>query len=323
MLNIILNERPQNNNNNQSSSINPQFINKKRENNFTVKKIKKRTDNKRREYFWTVFRFLMEYISKVFGLEFNLNFQKQFEAIYGCTIKKMKNVLSFKIYQIISLFKNPQLDEKGNSIKDAYKELKKNFMLYKTFIFLMECTYDQLLEYYFTNNIEPKRNINISSLMELIKKDKNEIMNAIQEIKNKKGRKERNEAELKLDESMTSFRNFEQKFLEKDNEDNTINNLIENRLTDDTSQIGIINFIEKKFVNNNNNNLYETDEFNNLDNQDVVFYKSDDEIMKPFFSPIQNNDSLENLLNINTNRNNNDFPSPRPLNHYNLGDNDI
>ena len=323
MLNIILNEMPQNNNNNQSSSINPQFINKKRENNFTVKKIKKRTDNKRREYFWTVFRFLMEYISKVFGLEFNLNFQKQFEAIYGCTIKKMKNVLSFKIYQIISLFKNPQLAEKGNSIKDAYTELKKNFMLYKTFIFLMECTYDQLLEYYFTNNIEPKRNINISSLMELIKKDKNEIMNAIQEIKNKKGRKERKEAELKLDESMTSFRNFEQKYLEKDNEDNTFNNLTENRLTDYTSQFGIINFIEKKFVNNNNNNLYETDEFNNLDNQDVVFYKSDDEIMKPFFSPIQNNDSLANLLNINTNRNNNDFPSPIPLNHYNLGDNDI
>ena len=287
------------------------------------KKIKKRTDNKRREYFWTVFRFLMEYISKVFGLEFNLNFQKQFEAIYGCTIKKMKNVLSFKIYQIISLFKNPQLDEKGNSIKDAYTELKKNFMLYKTFIFLMECTYDQLLEYYFTNNIEPKRNINISSLMELIKKDKNEIMNAIQEIKNKKGRKERKDAELKLDESMTSFRNFEQKYLEKDNEDNTFNNLTENRLTDYTSQFGIINFIEKKFVNNNNNNLYETDEFNNLDNRDVVFYKSDDKIMKPFFSPIQNNDSLANLFNINTNRNNNNFPSPILLNHYNLGDNDI
>ena len=323
MLNIILNEMPQNNNNNQSSSINPQFINKKRENNFTAKKIKKRTDNKRREYFWTVFRFLMEYISKVFGLEFNLNFQKQFEAIYGCTIKKMKSVLSFKIYQIISLFKNPQLDEKGNSIKDAYTELKKNFMLYKTFIFLMECTYDQLLEYYFTNNIEPKRNINISSLMELIKKDKNEIMNAIQEIKNKKGRKERKDAELKLDESMTSFRNFEQKYLEKDNEDNTFNNLTENRLTDYTSQFGIINFIEKKFVNNNNNNLYETDEFNNLDNRDVVFYKSDDKIMKPFFSPIQNNDSLANLFNINTNRNNNNFPSPILLNHYNLGDNDI
>lgn len=109
----------------------------------------------------------------------------------------------------------------------------------------MECTYDQLLEYYFTNNIEPKRNINISSLMELIKKDKNEIMNAIQEIKNKKGRKERKDAELKLDESMTSFRNFEQKYLEKDNEDNTFNNLTENRLTDYTSQFGIINFIEK------------------------------------------------------------------------------
>ena len=186
----------------------------------------------------------------------------------------------------------------------------------------MECTYDQLLEYYFTNNIEPKRNINISSLMELIKKDKNEIMNAIQEIKNKKGRKERKDAELKLDESMTSFRNFERKFLEKDNEDNTINNLITNRLTDFTIHNGIINFIEKKFVNNNNNNLYETDEFNNLDNRDVVFYKSDDKIMKPFFSPIQKNDSLANLYNINTNSNNNDFPSPIQLNRYYLGDND-
>ena len=232
----------------------------------------------------------------------------------------MKNVLSFKIYQIISLFKNPQLAEKGNSIKDAYTELKKNFMLYKTFIFLMECTYDQLLEYYFTNNIEPKRNINISSLMELIKKDKNEIMNAIQEIKNKKGRKERNKAELKLDESMTSFRNFERKFLEKDNEDNTINNLITNRLTDFTSHNGIINSIESNFVNNNNNNLYANVEFDNLSRKDSD--ESFDESIKSFFSPIQKNDSLANLYNINTNSNNNDFPSPIQLNRYYLGDND-
>ena len=99
--------------------------NPKNENKFTVKNINERYDNKRREYFWTVFSFLMDYISKEFGLEFNLNFQKQFEAIYGCTIKKMKKVLNFKIYEIISLFKNPQLTEKGNPIKDAYAELKK------------------------------------------------------------------------------------------------------------------------------------------------------------------------------------------------------
>jgi len=126
----------------------------------------------------------MIYISKEFGLEFNLNYQTQFESIYGCTIKNMRKVLSFKIYQIISLFKNTQLTEKGNSIKDAYTELKKNSTLHETFVFLMECTYDQLLEYYFYNNTEPKKNVKIASLMDLIKKDKNKIKNAIKKNKN-------------------------------------------------------------------------------------------------------------------------------------------
>ena len=69
MYNIISSVNPQNNINNQSSSINPQFINKKRENKFTVKKNNERTDNKRREYFWAVFSFLMDYISiEFYGL---------------------------------------------------------------------------------------------------------------------------------------------------------------------------------------------------------------------------------------------------------------
>ena len=157
--------------------------------------------------------------------------------------------------------------------------------------------------------------------MELIKKDKNEIMNAIQEIKNKKGRKERNKAELKLDESMTSFRNFELKFLAKDDEDNTLNNFIGNRLTDCTSQINIIS-MKRNYVNNNNNNLYATDEFDYFYNLLMDSNKLD-ETIKPVISPYQNNDILTNLYNINTNNNSNDFPSPTPLNQYNLGDNDI
>ena len=48
----------------------------------------------------------------------------------------MKKVLSFKIYEIISLFKNPKLTEKGNSIKDAYTELKKITCYIKLFYFL-------------------------------------------------------------------------------------------------------------------------------------------------------------------------------------------
>ena len=50
MFNIISSENPQN------------------ENKFTVKNINERYDIKRREYFWTVFSFLMDYISKEFDL---------------------------------------------------------------------------------------------------------------------------------------------------------------------------------------------------------------------------------------------------------------
>lgn len=314
MFNIFSSEKPKNGANNQSSSINPQFINRKREKMFEIKNKNKRDDNGRREYFWTVFSFLMVYISKEFGLEFNLNYQTQFEAIYGCTIKIMRKVLSFKIYQIISLFKNTQLTEKGNSIKDAYTELKKNFTLHETFVFLMECTYDQLLEYYFKNNTEPRKDVNISSFIQKIKKDKNEIKNAIEEIKTKKGRKERKRVPLVLDKLMSSFRNFEEKFLEKDDKDKIFNNFIANRLTDCTSQ----NEIQYTNLVNNNNNLYETDEFNLFENQDMEVSKSN-ENMNSFFSLNQNNDSIDDFLNINSNN----FPSPTPQYLYNFGNNDI
>ena len=314
MFNIISSEQPKNGTNNQSSSIDPQFINRKREKMFEIKDKNKRDDNGRREYFWTVFSFLMVYISKEFGLEFNLNYQTQFEAIYGCTIKIMRKVLSFKIYQIISLFKNTQLTEKGNSIKDAYTELKKNSTLHETFVFLMECTYDQLLEYYFKNNTKPRKDVNISSFIQKIKKDKNEIKNAIEEIKTKKGRKERKRVPLVLDELMSSFINFEKKFLEKDDKDNIFNNFIANRLTDCTSQ----NEIQYSNLVNNNNNLYETDEFNLFENQDMEVIKSN-ENMNSFFSLNQNNDSFAEFLNINSNN----FPSPTPQYLFNFGNNDI
>ena len=310
MLNIISSENPQNNINNQSSSVSPQFINRKREKKFKVKKENKRNDNKRREYFWSVFSFLMEFISKQFGLEFNLNFQKQFEAIYGCTIKNMRKVLSFKIFEIISLFKNAKLTEKGNSIIDAYAELKKNFTKHETFVFLMECTYDQLLEFYFKNDIEPKKNVNISSFIQMIKKDKSKIMNAIKEIKTKEGRKERNGTPLEIDELMSSFRNFEEKYLEKDDEDNAFNNFNANRLTNYTTQNVNIEYMRSN-IENQNNNLYETNEFNFLNNQDMSFSESEKD-MNSSFSLDQNNDSFTNFHKINSNN----CPSPIPLNNY-------
>lgn len=318
-LNIINYENPQNNLNNQSSSINPQFINKKREKMLEVKNKNQRNDNKRREYFWAIFSFLMDYISKEFGLEFNLNFQKQFEAIYGCTIQNMKKVLSFKIYEIISLFKNTKLTEKCSTIIYAYIDLKNNSPLYQTFVFLMECTYDQLLEYYFTNNTEPKINVNISSFIQKIKKDKNEIMNVIREIKTKKGRKERKGVPLVLDESMTSFRNFEQKFLEKDDKNNIINNFFTNRLTNYTTEDAgkFIICSNKSDFAYKENNFFATDEFNFLNNRDMDSY----ELIEKVNSFPSLNQNLANIRGVNAGGNSN-VPSPIPLNRYNFDIND-
>ena len=49
MFNIISSEKPKNGTNNQSSSIDPQFINRKREKMFEIKNKNKRDDNGRRE----------------------------------------------------------------------------------------------------------------------------------------------------------------------------------------------------------------------------------------------------------------------------------
>ena len=318
MFNIISSENPQNNNNNQSSSIDPQFINKKRKKIFEVKN--KRNDNKRREYFWAVFSFLIEYICKEFGLQFNLNFQKQFEAIYGCSIKNMKNVLSFKIYEIISLFKNTQLTEKGNSIIDAYTALKKKFTLHETFVFLMECTYDQLLEYYFKNNTEPRKDVNISSFIQKIKKDKNKIKNAIEEIKTKKSRKDRKGVPLVLDESMTSFRNFEKKFLEKDDVNNIINNFITNRLTNYTTQDEeqfIICSNKKRNILDNNNIFFVIDDLNLLKK-----HMDSDESIEKVNSVPSLNKNITDVFDIkNYSNSNSNHPSPIPLNHFEDNDN--
>lgn len=51
MSNIISSEEPKSGTNNQSSSIDPQFINRKREKMFEIKNKNNRKDNKRREYF--------------------------------------------------------------------------------------------------------------------------------------------------------------------------------------------------------------------------------------------------------------------------------
>ena len=136
----------------------------------------------------------------------------------------------------------------------------------------------------------------------------------LKKIKTEKGRKERKRVPLVLDELMSSFRNFEEIFLEKDDKDKIFNNFIANRLTDCTSQ----NEIQYSNLVNNNNNLYETDEFNLFENQDMEVSKSN-ENMNSFFSLNQNNDSIDDILNINSNN----FPSPTPQYLFNFGNNDI
>lgn len=233
MENKISFEKFKNSTNNQSSSLDHQFINRKRKIKFKVKK--ERKDDKRREYFWSLFNSLNAYINKEFGINFNLNIQTQFEAIYGCTIEIMKKVLNLKIYKIISLFKKAFLNLKDNRITDAYIKLKAKKSLHETFLFFMECTYDQLLALYFKDNIHPKENINISSFLQMITKNKTQIINTINEIKTKKGRKPRKKERLKLDDSKTLFKDFEQNFLEKEYHWNSIKNNRANSINDITN----------------------------------------------------------------------------------------
>lgn len=252
MLSEISFEKSKNSKDNQTSSINPQFINRKRETTFKVQK--ERKDDKRREYFWALFSCLIAYFSREFKLNFNLNFHTQIEAIYGCSIKTMKKVLSFKIYEIISLFDNKHLTEKDNPIIDAYSNLKQKTTLHETFLFFMECKYAQLLDYYFNDIINPKENIDISSFIQNIKKDKAQIINVINEIKTKKGRATRKNSPLNLNKSITSFKDFEKKFLEKQflnifdfNTTNSTNNITKNTIN---NGIQGKNAIKRNLINN-------------------------------------------------------------------------
>jgi len=185
----------------------------------------------------------------------------------------------------------------------------------------MECTYEKLLEYYFKNNTEPKKDVNISSFIQKIKKDKNKIKNAIEEIKTKKSRKERKGVPLVLDESTTSFRNFEKKFLEKDDENNIINNFITNRLTNYTTQDEeqfIICSNKKRNFLDNNNSFFVIDDLNLLKK-----HMDSDELIEKVNSVPSLNQNITDVFDIKSNSNSNiNHPSPIPLNRYYFEDND-
>ncbi len=262
MSNKIDSENAQNSTKNENSAYNKMFITHK------VKGKTKRKDNKRRENFWSVFSFLMSYLSQQFKIKLNLDFHRQFEAVYGCNIEIMKKILSLKIYEIISLFKSNQKD-KTISLLEEKSKLDENFE------FFMNCTYEQLLDYYFNysekNEKQKENNNNIndidnyfSSFFQSIKKDKDEIKNiknTIEEIKSKEGKKRRKKLIFLI---YKSFKDIYIEFDSKTDIVHTIHNLRKIRLTDYTSKEAFSTF------NNPNNDInlnINMNQFTNNENQ--------------------------------------------------------
>ena len=266
MSNKIDSENAQNSTKNKSSSYNKMFITHK------VKGKTKRKDNKRRENFWTVFSFLMSYLSQQFKIKLNLDFHRQFEAVYGCNIEIMKKILSLKIYEIISLFKSNQKDKTISYLSNILEKISE---LDENFEFFMNCTYEQLLDYYFNysekNEKQKENNNNIndidnyfSSFFQSIKKDKDEIKNiknTIEEIKSKEGKKRRKKLIFLI---YKSFKDIYIEFDSKTDIVHTIHNLRKIRLTDYTSKEAFSIFNDPNDDINLNINI---NQFTNNENQ--------------------------------------------------------
>ena len=107
----------------------------------------------------------MSYLSQQFKIKLNLDFHRQFEAVYGCNIEIMKKILSLKIYEIISLFKSNQKDKTISYLSNILEKISE---LDENFEFFMNCTYEQLLDYYFNysekNEKQKENNNNINDI---------------------------------------------------------------------------------------------------------------------------------------------------------------
>ena len=162
--------------------------NSKREKICSNEEIKPRNDNERVKDFWKPYTKTFEYIEKNSNLIFGFNFREDFIKKYGLGIKRMKEIVNLKMYQLIDLFFRPsekkeeKKSEKETKTKkedsedmekikgyDIFESLKRlqtveDLLNYKSkmkfseknqyllFIFIMTKTYNEIFNYYYEDN---------------------------------------------------------------------------------------------------------------------------------------------------------------------------
>ena len=162
--------------------------NSKREKICSNEEIKPRNDNERVKDFWKPYTKTFEYIEKNSNLIFGFNFREDFIKKYGLGIKRMKEIVNLKMYQLIDLFFRPsekkeeKKSEEETKIKkedsedmekikgyDIFESLKRlqtveDLLNYKSkmkfseknryllFIFIMTKTYNEIFNYYYEDN---------------------------------------------------------------------------------------------------------------------------------------------------------------------------
>ena len=162
--------------------------NSKREKICSNEEIKPRNDNERVKDFWKPYTKTFEYIEKNSNLIFGFNFREDFIKKYGLGIKRMKEIVNLKTYQLIDLFFRPserkkeKKSEKETKTKkedsedmekikgyDIFESLKRlqtveDLLNYKSkmkfseknqyllFIFIMTKTYNEIFNYYYEDN---------------------------------------------------------------------------------------------------------------------------------------------------------------------------
>ena len=162
--------------------------NSKREKICSNEEIKPRNDNERVKDFWKPYTKTFEFIEKNSNLIFGFNFREDFIKKYGLGIKRMKEIVNLKMYQLIDLFFRPsekkeeKKSEEETKIKkedsedmekikgyDIFESLKRlqtveDLLNYKSkmkfseknqyllFIFIMTKTYKEIFNYYYEDN---------------------------------------------------------------------------------------------------------------------------------------------------------------------------
>ena len=100
--------------------------NSKREKICSNEEKKDRNDNERVKDFWKPYTKTIEFIEKNSNLIFGFNFREDFIKKYGLGIKRMKEIVNLKIYQLIDLFFRPSERKEEKKSEEETKTKKED-----------------------------------------------------------------------------------------------------------------------------------------------------------------------------------------------------